>query len=143
MSRKLLIKYTDGTGVTVTVPDNIMVKDISLLGDKGQKSTQLYIYLPIPKKPPVNANTRENIYSGLWFTDKNIFLEVISLNECYIIDVDGYRVCKTSIDDTGGSTLAGNIYTKRRGAEDVNVKKSIFTWPTLKGIERPKSKAGD
>lgn len=111
------------------------IKSIYILTPEGP-GLQLFSKALIERKPMVQSVARNQIFAGLWHTDKNIFLEIITNDECYIIDVDGFRVVKTTVDETGNSPLAGNIYTKRRGMEETLVRKSNIAWPSLRGSFR-------
>lgn len=73
-----------------------------------------------------------DLFTGLWFTDKGMFVEVIANKEAYILSEDGTRFMNTKVDANGISEDAGRLNFKRRG-DETKVNGTDLTWPSPKG----------
>lgn len=70
-------------------------------------------------------------FSGLWVTDQDRFVEVLTAEEAFILQEDGKRLARCAIDQNGRTEFVGSLQEKQRGDEQKTGKG--LNWPTLKG----------
>jgi len=113
----LRITFEDGTIRHVRLPD-----------DHGK----VELVTIKPSKPQTHFHSDDYTYKGLWITDTNIFVEVISAREAYVLNTQGNRGINIMINKDGVLFIdrikSCKLMQKKIGAETF-VKGTLIEWP--------------
>jgi hypothetical protein len=69
-------------------------------------------------------------FSGLWVTNQDRFVEVLSKTDAFILQEDGKRLARCLIDDNGKTEFVGSLMEKQRGQEEKT--STGLNWPILR-----------
>lgn len=115
---KLKLVFEDGTTKYVRIPSTPVKISIH--------KTKFRPLFPRPDQP--------ELWNGLWITDTNLFVEVVTSEEAYTLNSKGGRMirCQITVDGTLyiDRSLACKLIERRRGAETTI---QGIEWPTLLG----------
>ena len=136
----MTIKIVTNCGDEIFYKLPIHLKDsprsISII-EKGRILTQEELYPseePLGKKQVKTKDSED--WSGLWLTEKDTFVEVVSNDEAYFLRENGSRLVKGSINRSGVIVIDGqescHLQERRIGTEPKS-KYSGKSWPTPLG----------
>lgn len=116
---KLKLEFADGSIKHVTVPS---------------APTQITIEVPIHKFSPEDKS-----FEGLWITDTQLFVEVLSSAEAYTLNSAGGRMVFAKVGAEGLlyiDKIKSCKLVQSKIGDEVFVKGTRVAWPILKPIER-------
>lgn len=75
-------------------------------------------------------------FKGLWYLKEGCFVEVVSLEEAYLLQEDGYRLVKVEVSANGFVESQKAWLSIRQIGQESKVKGNNFEWPILQGVKR-------
>jgi len=116
---KLKLKFEDGSVKYVKIPS--APTKVSIITPKWKPM------FPKPEQP--------ELWNGLWITDTQLFVEVVTSEEAYTLNSKGGRMIRCQITTNGtlyiDRALACKLVERRRGDETFVKGKDGLEWPTL------------
>ena len=135
----MIIKITTehGWDIFYTLPLRLTEKIQSISVVEELSAPELPVVPVVPlTKPKIKLADISNDWSGLWLTEKDSFVEVVSNEEAYFLRENGTRMVKGSINNSGIIVVDGtevcHLQERRRGVEATTTKIGKI-WPTPLG----------